>query len=80
MNGLGTQMKKSDVTKINDVMVGLSDMLEGKEVSIVIPALTMLLANAGVMSGTQQSNLLAYVALTVTNTYTENSSIDEIVH
>jgi hypothetical protein len=24
MHGLGTQMKKSDVTKINDVMVGLS--------------------------------------------------------
>ena len=80
MNGLGTQMKKSDVTKINDVMVGLSDMLEGKEVSIVIPALTMLLANAGVMSGTEPSSLLAYIALTVTNTYTESSSIDEIVH
>lgn len=73
-------MKKSDVTKTNDLMVGLSDMLEGKEVSIVIPALTMLLANAGVMSGTEPSSLLAYIALTVTNTYTENSSIDEIVH
>ena len=80
MHGLGTQMKKSDVTKINDVMVGLSDMLEGKEVSIVIPALTMLLANAGVMSGTEPSNLLAYIAITVTNTYSENSSTDEIVH
>jgi hypothetical protein len=73
-------MKKSDVTKTNDLMVGLSDMLEGKEVSIVIPALTMLLANAGVMSGTEPSSLLAYIALTVTNTYTESSSIDEIVH
>jgi len=73
-------MKKSDVTKTNDLMVGLSDMLEGKEVSIVIPALTMLLANAGVMSGTEPSSLLAYIALTVTNTYTENSSTDEIVH
>jgi len=73
-------MKKSDVTKTNDLMVGLSDMLEGKEGSIVIPALTMLLANAGVMSGTEPSSLLAYIALTVTNTYTENSSTDEIVH
>jgi hypothetical protein len=80
MNGLRTQMKKSDVTKISNLMNSLSDMLEGKEVDTVIPALTLLLANAGVMSGTEPSNLLAYIAITVTNTYSENSSTDEIVH
>ncbi len=80
MNGLETQMKKNDVTKISNLMNSLSDMLEGKEVDTVIPALTMLLANAGVMSGTEPSNLLAYIAITVTNTYSENSSTDEIVH
>ena len=73
-------MKKSDVTKISNLMNSLSDMLEGKEVDTVIPALTLLLANAGVMSGTEPSNLLAYIAITVTNTYSENSSTDEIVH
>jgi hypothetical protein len=80
MNGLRIQMKKSDVTKINHLMVGLSDMLEGKEMDTVIPALTLLLANAGVISGTEPSNLLAYIAITVTNTYSENSSTDGIVH
>jgi len=80
MNGLRTQMKKSDVTKISNLMNSLSDMLEGKEVDTVIPALTLLLANAGVMSGTEPSNLLAYIAITITNTYSENSSTDEIVH
>ena len=80
MNGLETQMKKNDVTKISNLMNSLSDMLEGKEVDTVIPALTMLLANAGVMSGTEPSKLLAYIAITVTNTYSENSSTDEIVH
>jgi hypothetical protein len=80
MNGLRTQMKKSDVTKVSNLMNSLSDMLEGKEVDTVIPALTLLLANAGVMSGTEPSNLLAYIAITVTNTYSENSSTDEIVH
>ena len=73
-------MKAEKVDRVDKLMDNLADTLEGKEVGTVIPALTMLLANAGVMSGTEPSHLLAYIALTVTNIYSENSSTDEIVH
>lgn len=62
------------------LMDNMGDALNGKEMEIVIPALTMLLANAGVMAGINPASLLAYVVMTVARTYDEADPSNEIIH
>ena len=74
-------MNKTNTAKSIDKLIDtLGDALEGKEVDTVIPALTLLLANAGVMSGADPSALLTYIASTITRVYIETDSTDEVVH
>jgi hypothetical protein len=58
----------------------MGDTLNGKEMEIVIPALTMLLARAGVMGGVDPASLLAYIVMTVSRIYDEADPSNEIVH
>lgn len=58
----------------------LGDALEGKEIDAVIPALTTLLAHAGVMSGVDPSSLTTFVALTIKNVYGDHDITDEVIH
>lgn len=62
------------------LMDNLGDALEGKEISAVIPALTTLLAHAGVMSGVEPASLIAFVVLTITNVYGDHDITDEVIH
>lgn len=58
----------------------MGDALNGKEMEIVIPALTMLLARAGVIGGIEPESLLAYIVMTVSRIYDESDPSSEIVH
>jgi hypothetical protein len=62
------------------LMDNLGDALEGKEISAVIPALTMLLAHAGVMSGTEPASLITFIVTTVTKVYGDHDNTDEVIH
>jgi hypothetical protein len=69
----------TNTESVEKLLKRLGDELEGKEASEIIPALTLLIANAGVMSGADQSALLTYIALTITRVYEENGP-SEIVN
>jgi|APCry1669188910_1035180.scaffolds.fasta_scaffold19554_2 hypothetical protein len=70
----------TNTESFDKLMDNLGDALEGKEISAVIPALTTLLAHAGVMSGVEPSSLIAFVALTITNIYGDHDNTDEVIH
>jgi hypothetical protein len=65
---------------IAKLMDTLGDALEGKEVDIAIPALVLLLANAGAMSRSDPAALLTYIASAISRVYIEADSNDEIIH
>ena len=58
----------------------MGDALNGKQMDIAIPALTMLLARAGVMGGIERAELLAYVVVTVATIYKDADPSGEIIH
>jgi hypothetical protein len=68
------------VEEFDKLVSNMGDTLNGKEMEIVIPALTMLLARAGVMGGIEPASLLAYIVMTVSRIYDESDPSSEIVH
>jgi hypothetical protein len=68
------------VEDFDKLLDNMGDTLNGKQMEIVIPALTMLLARAGVMGGIDPASLLAYVVMTVSHIYDETDPSSEIVH
>ena len=68
------------VEEFDKLVSNMGDTLNGKEMEIVIPALTMLLARAGVIGGIEPESLLAYIVMTVSRIYDESDPSSEIVH
>jgi len=68
------------VEEFDKLVSNMGDTLNGKEMEIVVPALTMLLARAGVMGGIDPASLLAYIVMTVSRIYDESDPSSEIVH
>lgn len=68
------------VEDFDKLLDNMGDTLNGKQMEIVIPALTMLLARAGVMGGIDPASLLAYIVMTVSRIYDETDPSSEIVH
>jgi len=68
------------VEDFDKLVSNMGDTLNGKEMEIVVPALTMLLARAGVMGGIDPASLLAYIVMTVFRIYDESDPSSEIVH
>lgn len=58
----------------------VSDTLNGKSIELVIPVLTSLLANAGVMSGVQMESFVHYVVSRIVKSYFDNDHDDKTIH
>jgi len=66
---------QNEKEKFDKLVDTVGDKLAGESLHIVIPALTMLLANAGVMSKTDYLKFITYVLETITEIY--NAKSDE---
>ncbi len=62
------------------LMDSVGDTLNGKRIEVVIPVLTALLANSGVMSGIKMESFIQYVVGRIVNTYVESDHEGETVH
>jgi hypothetical protein len=66
--------KTDESEKFDKLIDGVTDKLVGESLNIVIPALTMLLANAGVMSKTDYVKFITYVMETITEIYNKHAT------
>lgn len=57
---------KDDFDKLVD---NVGDRLSGESLEVVIPALTTLLANAGLMSGVKYTTFITFVLESITDVY-----------
>lgn len=62
------------------LMDSVGDTLNGKRIEVVIPVLTALLANAGVMSGIKMESFIQYVVTRIVDLYVESDHDGETVH
>lgn len=62
------------------LMDSVGDTLNGKRIEVVIPVLTSLLANAGVMSGIKMESFIQYVVTRIVDLYVESDHEGETVH
>jgi hypothetical protein len=62
------------------LMDSVGDTLNGKKIEVVIPVLTSLLANSGVMSGITMEAFIQYVVGRIVKTYIESDHDGETVH
>ena len=73
------EMKKQ-IEQYDWLMDSVGDTLNGKRIEVVIPVLTALLANSGVMSGIKMESFIQYVVGRIVNTYVESDHEGETVH
>ena len=62
------------------LMDSVGDTLNGNKIEVVIPVLTSLLANSGVMSGIKMESFIQYVIGRIVKTYIESDHDGETVH
>lgn len=75
-----TKEMQKQIEQYDWLMDSVGDTLHGKKIEVVIPVLTSLLANAGVMSGISMESFLQYVVTRIVDLYVESDHEGEVLH
>jgi len=71
---------EDDSTQFENLMELMGDQINGKDVDLVVSALTLLLANAGCVGGLSPESVVQYVQRIVHQVYDDNDPTNETIH